>query len=51
MKTIQITQHELQQATRPTVHRNKKKYTRKIKAGIKSALKEVDIENNYNLKH
>ena len=31
MKTIQITQHELQQATRPSVHRNKKKYTRKEK--------------------
>ena len=51
MKTIKITQHELQQATRPSVHRNKKKYTRKTKVGIKSALKEVDIENNYNLKH
>jgi hypothetical protein len=31
MKTIQITQHELQQATKPSVHRNKKKYTRKQK--------------------
>ena len=45
MKTIQITQHELQQATKPRVHRNKKKYTRKIKAGIKSALHEVYVEN------
>lgn len=45
MKTIQITQHELQQATRPSIHRNKKKYTRKIKAGIKSALNEVYVEN------
>jgi hypothetical protein len=51
MKTIQITQHELQQATRPSVHRNKKKYTRKIKAGLKLAIKEVDIENKDNLKH
>ncbi len=31
MKTIQITQHELNQATRPNVYRNKKKYTRKSK--------------------
>ena len=31
MKTIQITQHELNQATRPNVYRNKKKYTRKDK--------------------
>ena len=31
MKTITITQHELNQATRPNVYRNKKKYTRKEK--------------------
>jgi len=31
MKTIQVTQHELNQATRPNVYRNKKKYTRKSK--------------------
>jgi hypothetical protein len=31
MKTIQVTQHELNQATRPNVYRNKKKYTRKAK--------------------
>jgi hypothetical protein len=31
MKTIQITQHEINQATRPNVYRNKKKYTRKDK--------------------
>lgn len=31
MKRIQVTQHEIQQATRPNVHRNRKKYTRKKK--------------------
>ena len=31
MKVIVITQHELQQATRPNIYRNKKKYTRKSK--------------------
>jgi len=31
MKTITITQHELQQSTRPNVYKNKKKYTRKDK--------------------
>lgn len=31
MKTIVITQHELNQATRPNVYKNKKKYTRKAK--------------------
>jgi hypothetical protein len=31
MKTIQITQQEILQATRPNVYRNKKKYTRKSK--------------------
>ena len=45
MKTIQITQHELQQATRPSVHRNKKKYTRKDKMGLKKAIDEVYVEN------
>ena len=31
MKAIIVTQHELNQATRPNVYRNKKKYTRKEK--------------------
>ena len=31
MKTITVTQHELQQATRPVVYRNRKRYTRKRK--------------------
>jgi hypothetical protein len=31
MKIIEITQHELQQATRPNIYRNRKKYTRKSK--------------------
>jgi hypothetical protein len=31
MKTIEITQHELQQATKSFVYKNKKKYTRKDK--------------------
>lgn len=31
MKTIVVTQHEIQQATRPSIQRNKKKYTRKSK--------------------
>jgi hypothetical protein len=31
MKTIVVTQHELNQATRPNVYRNKKVYTRKSK--------------------
>ena len=31
MKQIQVTQHELNQATRPNVYRNRKKYTRKEK--------------------
>jgi hypothetical protein len=31
MKTIQVTQHELNQATKPNVYKNKKKYTRKEK--------------------
>jgi hypothetical protein len=31
MKTIQVTQQEIQQATRPNVYRNRKKYTRKDK--------------------
>ena len=31
MKTIEITQHELQQATKPNIYRNRKKYTRKNK--------------------
>jgi hypothetical protein len=34
MKKIQITQHEINQATRPNVYKNKKKYTRKGKLGI-----------------
>ncbi len=31
MKTIEVTQHEINQATRPNVYRNRKKYTRKDK--------------------
>ena len=31
MKIIVVTQHEIQQATRPNVERNKKKYRRKLK--------------------
>ena len=31
MKTIIITQHEINQAMRPNVYKNKKKYTRKEK--------------------
>lgn len=31
MKTIVVTQHEIQQATRPNIERNKKKYRRKTK--------------------
>jgi hypothetical protein len=31
MQTIQVTQQEIQMATRPNVYRNKKKYTRKSK--------------------
>jgi hypothetical protein len=33
MKTIIVTQHEINQATRPNVYKNKKKYTRKGKLG------------------
>lgn len=33
MKRITISQHEINQATRPNVYRNKKKYTRKGKLG------------------
>lgn len=31
MKTIQVTQEEIYQSTRPNVYRNRKKYTRKAK--------------------
>lgn len=31
MKTIQLTQQEIFQATRPSVYKNKKTYTRKTK--------------------
>jgi len=31
MKTIIVTQQEIQMATRPNVYRNRKKYTRKEK--------------------
>lgn len=31
METIQVTQQELWQATRPVIQKNKKKYTRKSK--------------------
>ena len=40
MKTIQVTQHELNQATRPNVYRNKKKYTRKVKHSGNSEIKD-----------
>ena len=36
MKTIEITQEEIYQATRPNVYRNRKKYTRKSKHRNKS---------------
>lgn len=36
MKTIVVTQHELQQATRPNVYRNRKRYTRKRKHANKT---------------
>jgi hypothetical protein len=31
MKRITVTQHEINQATRPNVYKNRKKYTRKKK--------------------
>lgn len=31
MKTIEVTQEEIRQATRPNIYRNRKKYTRKEK--------------------
>ena len=31
MKTIIVTQEEINQATRPNIYRNRKKYTRKTK--------------------
>ena len=31
MKTIKVTQHEINQVTRPNIYKNKKKYTRKEK--------------------
>jgi len=31
MKTIQVTQHEINLATRPSIQKNKKKYSRKSK--------------------
>lgn len=36
MKTIEITQEEIYQATRPNIYRNRKKYTRKDKHRNKS---------------
>ncbi len=36
MKTIEVTQEEIYQATRPNVYRNRKKYTRKSKHRNKS---------------
>jgi len=36
MKIIQVTQEEINQATRPNVYKNKKKYTRKKKHKGKS---------------
>lgn len=35
MKTIEVTIQEIQQATRPNVYKNKKKYTRKDKHSSK----------------
>jgi len=43
MKTIEITQHEINQATRPIIYRNKKKYTRKEKHS-KNSDKELQNE-------
>lgn len=31
LQTIQVTQREIQMATRPNIYKNKKKYTRKTK--------------------
>jgi len=31
MKTIEVTMQEIWQATKPVIHKNKKKYNRKIK--------------------
>jgi hypothetical protein len=36
MKTIEVTQEEIYQATRPNIYRNRKKYTRKDKHRNKS---------------
>ena len=36
MKTIEVTQEEIYQATRPNIYRNRKKYTRKSKHRNKS---------------
>lgn len=36
MKTIVVTQEEINQATRPNIYRNRKKYTRKDKHRNKS---------------
>jgi hypothetical protein len=38
MKQVQLTQHEINQATRPMVYRNKKKYNRKSKENGKSII-------------
>jgi hypothetical protein len=38
MKQVVLTQHEINQATRPAVYRNKKKYNRKSKENVKSNL-------------
>lgn len=46
MKTITVTQKELYDAMKPSVQRNKKKYTRKKKhkrIEEKGRLKEIDI--------
>lgn len=37
MKTIEVTQHEINQATRPIIFKNKKKYTRKEKHPLKKS--------------
>lgn len=39
MKTIEVTQEEIRQATRPNIYRNRKKYTRKEKHKGRLSLK------------
>ena len=49
MKTIQVTQHEINQATRPNVYKNKKKYTRKGKLG-KWRMEDWFVYSGYKIK-